>query len=186
MSMGRRRRTGVYWGRFNPPHMGHLAMIRRFRRRCRLIVAIGSSEHYDELTNPFRGSERRRMLESYLEEMGICDVRVVALNDGASEGWALENLLKKCSPDLLFLSDERETLAALAEGKVAVVRFRRTGTVSSTAIRRKIASGDPDWKRMTGNTVVRLIEKYDGPARIRRSFDRAKPTERAGRAAGRS
>jgi hypothetical protein len=52
-----------------------------------LIVAIGSSEHRDERTNPFSGAERKRMLESHLRELQIPDVKVVALRDGPGDGW---------------------------------------------------------------------------------------------------
>lgn len=113
------------------------------------------------------------MMDAYLEESGIRDVRVVTLKDGSSESWALDNLLRKCSPDVLFLSTERNTLARLARNKVTVVRFRRTGPVSSSLIRQQIASGDPRWRKLTGKSVGRLIEEWDGPRRIREAFHRA-------------
>jgi len=80
--LGADRPNGVYWGRFNPPHKGHLAMIQRFRKSCRLTVAIGSSEHRDERENPFSGRERKEMMEALLHESRIGDVRVVVLRDG--------------------------------------------------------------------------------------------------------
>ena len=164
--------TGVYWGRFNPPHKGHLAVIRRLSKRCRLIVAIGSSEHRDERANPFSGAERKRMLRSYLKELKIEGVRVVTLEDGRSERWALGNLIRKCAPDQLFLSTEKHRLADLAETRVRVVRFRRTGTVSSTAVRDAIAAGDGRWRTMTGRSVARLVEEMGGIQRIRRAYGR--------------
>ena len=62
--------TGVYWGRFNPPHQGHLSVIRKFKDKCNLVVAIGSSEHKNERTNPFSGAERKEMMEAYLRNRG--------------------------------------------------------------------------------------------------------------------
>ena len=67
---------GVYWGRFNPPHKGHLSVIRKLNENWNLIVAIGNSEHRNERTNPFSGAARRRMLESYLKELKIWGVKV--------------------------------------------------------------------------------------------------------------
>ena len=171
--------TGVYWGRFNPPHQGHLSVIRRLRDQCRLVVAIGSSEHKNEKTNPFSGAERKAMLESYLQESGIRGVRVVSLNDGRSRSWAVENLVRKCQPDVLYLSDESSLLAELAERRIPVVRFPRTGTISSTRIRDSIASGDDRWKALTGRSVARLIVEMDGPRRIQRAYGRGRPADPA-------
>lgn len=171
--MNEERPVGVFWGRFNPPHVGHLRLIQRFRKRCRLTVVIGSAERRNERANPFGGDERRSMMEGYLRELGIRDVRVVALPDGPSVSWALENMLRRCRPALVFLSTERSRLAKLAERKVRVVRFRRTGRVSSTRLRASIAAGKGDWVRWTGASVVRWILTHDGVARIRRARSRS-------------
>lgn len=163
---------GVYWGRFNPPHRGHLGVIRQFKDRYRLIVAIGSAEHRDERMNPFSGRERKAMMEAYLKESGIDGIRVVALDDGDSETWAVDNLVRRCKPDTVILSTERRGPldAALAKAGVKVVRFKRTGSLSSTLIRHHIATGDPDWRRLTGQSVASLIEEFSGSERIRRIY----------------
>lgn len=170
MLVSRRRPVGVYWGRFNPPHRGHLRVVRRFRDRYRLVVAIGSSEHSNERSDPFSGAERKAMFEAYLREEGIRGVRVVPLNDGPSASWALDLLVRRCRPDLLLLSTEKDVLTDLAERRLPVVRFARNGTVSSTQIRDAIAAGNPRWKSLTGRSVARLIVRWDGVGRIRRAY----------------
>jgi cytidyltransferase-like protein len=165
-----RRPRGVFWGRFNPPHKGHLEMVRRFRRQCGLTVAIGSAEHRDERDNPFSGAERKAMMEAYLQECGMQDVRVVAVKDGPSVSWAIRNLIRTCRPDAVFLPSERSRLVAMVEREVPVVRFRRVGKVSSTRIRDSIAAGRSDWKRLTGRSVVRWISDHDGVTRVRQSY----------------
>ncbi len=172
---GRRRPVGVYWGRFNPPHRGHLGVIRRFQDRYRLLVAIGSAEHRNERRNPFSGNERKAMMEALLQEAGVDGVRVTTLADGPSVRGSVENLVRRCRPDAVILSTERRGSldAALARAGVRVARFRRTGTVSSTRVRDSIAGGTEEWRRLTGEAVATLIEQYDGPERIRRSYGRA-------------
>jgi len=166
----KQRSVGVYWGRFNPPHKGHLDVVRRLRRQCDLTVAIGSAEHRGERRNPFSGAERKAMLGAYLRASGIRDVRVLTLSDGPSLRWAIDNLIRRCRPDILFLSTERSRLAAVAARKVRVVRFARTGRISSTRIRDSIASGRNDWVRLTGRPVVRWIRAHDGIAKIRQLY----------------
>ncbi|HYB79230.1 MAG TPA: adenylyltransferase/cytidyltransferase family protein [Thermoplasmata archaeon] len=183
-----RRPVAVYWGRFNPPHKGHLQVIRRFRRRYRLIVVVGSAERSNTRRDPFSGRERKSMLEAYLRERRIRGARVVTLNDGPSVTWALETLVRRHHPDVLLLSDEKSSLATRAAQRVRVVRFARRGTVSSTRIRRAIARGDPSWSVLTGRSVVRLIERYHGIRRIRRAYgvpEPASPARRGRRGRGR-
>ena len=168
--MGRHGEVGVYWGRFNPPHKGHLSVIRRLKNRCRLVVAIGSSEHHDERKDPFTGAERARMMRAYLKESGIRGVRVITLRDGPSWSWALDNLIDRCKPDVLFLSAEKRRLRSMVVPKVKVVPFRRSGKVSSTRIRDAIAAGDPLWEHLTGASVGRLIVDLDGISRIQKAY----------------
>ena len=163
------RKVGVYWGRFNPPHSGHMSVIKSFNENYQLIVAIGSSEHKNELTNPFSGTERKEMMEAYLRELNIHGVRVVTLNDGDSFSRAVDRMMKKCHPDVLFLSDEKNELAEVARKRVEVVFFPRTGKISSSLIRDYIAAGDGRWKRLTGDSVARLIMQFDGLRRIRKA-----------------
>jgi nicotinamide mononucleotide adenylyltransferase len=150
-------------------------VILRFRSAYRLVVAVGSSERSNERSNPFSGRERKAMLEAYLKERGVRGVRVVALNDGPSESWALDALMRRCHPDVLLLSTEKSRLATLARRKVSVVRFPRRGSVSSTRLRRAIATGDPVWKTLTGRSVAELIERRDGVRRIRRAYGMPDP-----------
>ncbi len=170
ISLSKRSLVGVYWGRFNPPHKGHLSVIRKLKDKCNLVVAIGSSEHKNEKTNPFSGSERKEMMVSYLKESKIKGVRVVTLDDGESESWAVDNLIKKVKPDILFLSTEKSELTGLAKGRVHVVSFERTGVVSSTLIRDSITSGDDRWINLTGKSVAKLIIEFDGINRIRKAY----------------
>ena len=145
-------------------------MIRRLRLRCRLTVAVGSSEHKNERANPFSGAERKAMLRAYLKETGIHGVTVVALNDGKTKAWAVDNLIRKCKPELLFLSNEKSDLVKVAARKVRVVRFTRSGRVSSTLIRNLSARDDPRWKRFTGRSVARAVERVGGIRRIQRVY----------------
>ncbi len=145
-------------------------MIEKLHENWKLIVAIGSSERRNERSDPFSGAERKSMLESYLKELDVQGVRVVTLRDGPSVSWAVDNLIRRCKPDALFLSTEREALIELARHQVRVVRFRRTGTVSSTRIRDSIADGGVAWKRLTGKSVATLISRLDGVRRIQEAY----------------
>ncbi|MDG6907427.1 MAG: adenylyltransferase/cytidyltransferase family protein [Nitrososphaerota archaeon] len=162
--------VAVYWGRFNPPHKGHLGVIKKFNHKYNLTAAIGSSEHKNEKTNPFSGRERKLMLEAYLNEQKIKDVRVVTLNDGKSKSWAIDNLVKKCKPDVLLLSENHEMINLTKGKKIHVLSFKRKGSLSSTLIRDLIASDNSKWRNLTGKSVARMIMKLDGAYRIKTAY----------------
>ena len=80
--------VGVYWGRFNPPHKGHLEMIKSLSKKVKtVIVVIGSSEFKNEKRNPFSGAERKQMLLAYIKEAKIKNVKVVTHKDKGGYFW---------------------------------------------------------------------------------------------------
>jgi len=163
-----KKTVGVYWGRFNPPHRGHIALVKRLVKKVDLlIVAVGSAESKNTKRNPFSGDERVEMLRSYLRERNIKVKEVVAVKDGKSLTSAIDNLFEKCGKfDVLFT--DHKTIAKLVGNRVKVVGFERKGDVSSTLIRDSIAKGE-EWENLTGRSVVSLVRKFDGVARIKRA-----------------
>jgi nicotinamide-nucleotide adenylyltransferase len=162
--------VGVYWGRFNPPHRGHIALIRRLVKKVDyLIIAIGNAEVRNTKRNPFSGAERAAMMKSYLRERGIRVWRVVEVKDGDTWPSSISNLFERCGRfDVLFT--DHEVIANLIGARAKVVAFKRRGKVSSTLIRDYIARGKK-WETLTGRSVVTLIRQYDGINRIRRAYE---------------
>lgn len=165
--------TGLYWGRFNPPHKGHVQLINKILKEVgRLIIAIGSAEFRDTKRNPFGGNERKAMMEVYLREEKLSPkrVKVIAVPDGTSFSSAIKNLFASCSPfDVLYT--DKAAIISLIRKKVKIKRFRRKGTVSSTQIRDAIAAGTT-WEHLTGRSVARLIKAYNGIERIKKAYGR--------------
>jgi nicotinamide-nucleotide adenylyltransferase len=164
-----KKTVGVYWGRFNPPHRGHIALVRELVKKVDfLIIAVGSAESNNTRRNPFSGDERVEMLESYLEEEDLKVKDVIPVEDGKSWASSISNLFEKCgSFDVLFTDKKR--IADLVGNKVKVVIFRRRGNMSSTLIRDSIAKGEK-WENLTGKSVVTLIKRLDGIERIKRAY----------------
>ncbi len=72
----------VFIGRFQPPHLGHLAVIREALRHAgQVIVLVGSAWQARSLRNPWRYEERLRMLRSAFEEEENARIKVVPLLD---------------------------------------------------------------------------------------------------------
>jgi len=72
----------VFIGRFQPPHLGHLAVIHEALKRARqVIVLVGSSWQARSLRNPWRFDERRAMLCSAFDDEENDRLAVVPLLD---------------------------------------------------------------------------------------------------------
>ncbi|MDR5865756.1 bifunctional nicotinamide-nucleotide adenylyltransferase/Nudix hydroxylase [Halomonas koreensis] len=72
----------VFIGRFQPPHLGHLAVIHEALKRARqVIVLVGSAWQARSLRNPWRFEERRRMLTSAFDDQDNARLEIVPLLD---------------------------------------------------------------------------------------------------------
>ncbi len=161
----------LHWGRFNPPHRGHLSAIKKILSEAdELIIAVGSAEERDTERNPFDGEERKRMIEAYLAEEGMdaSRVRVIPVPDGKSIAGSVRNLFSLCGDFDVLYTDKESIISAIGK-KAAVRRIRRSGTVSSTGVRKAIVEGR-SIAGMTGKSVIALIEKFDGEKRIREAY----------------
>ncbi|MDR0517227.1 MAG: bifunctional nicotinamide-nucleotide adenylyltransferase/Nudix hydroxylase [Fibromonadaceae bacterium] len=74
--------TLIYIGRFEPPHNGHFAIIRRALAQTeKLLVLIGSHEVCRSLRNPFTTEERIEMLKISLSEDEQKKITFIPIHD---------------------------------------------------------------------------------------------------------
>lgn len=65
-------KTGLFIGRFQPFHFGHLSVIETILKETdRLIIGIGSSQYEGHEENPYSASLRREMIEAALRDAGV-------------------------------------------------------------------------------------------------------------------
>ena len=61
--MEKKYKVGLYIGRFQPFHMGHLSIVKRALKECdTLVIAIGSSQENRTKKNPFTFEERKAFI----------------------------------------------------------------------------------------------------------------------------
>ena len=74
----RKRTFGVYIGRFEPPHLAHLAVIQEALEQVqKLIVVIGSARGARTTKNPFTLEERQAMILSMAQGAGVARSRLL-------------------------------------------------------------------------------------------------------------
>ena len=72
----------VFIGRFQPPHLGHLAIIREALKRARqVIILVGSAWQARSLRNPWRFDERQAMLRAAFDDADNQRLEITPLLD---------------------------------------------------------------------------------------------------------
>lgn len=168
VSMGKR---GLYVGRFQPFHLGHLNAIRDILKDVdELVIVIGSAQYSHDIKNPFTAGERLVMTRGALEESGVDYSRIwiVPVPDVHLHMMWVSGL-EGYTPhfDVVF-SNEPLTRRLFAEAgyKVRSIRLFDRRLYSSTAIRQKMLTGK-GWAKLVPESVAAFIKEIDGINRLR-------------------
>jgi nicotinamide-nucleotide adenylyltransferase len=134
--------VGLFIGRFQPFHKGHLSALKYVARRCRkIILAVGSSQCKGEPKNPYSFSERKRMLSLGLKADGLsgkCAILPLTdINDDAR--WVSHADANLPRYDICFSNNPLVLrLMKKAGKKTARIPFYRRGYYNATKIRQKM------------------------------------------------
>jgi len=163
-------KRGLYVGRFQPFHLGHLSAVKSILEDVEeLVIVVGSAQYSHTTANPFTAGERLMMIRLALVEANLnCSrVWIVPVPDVHLHMlWvaALEGYTPKF--DIVY-SNEPLTRRLFTEAgyKVKEIRFFERKVYSSTDIRAKMIKGE-DWKELVPKSVAAFITEIDGVNRL--------------------
>jgi len=163
-------RRGLFIGRFQPFHLGHLGAIKDVLNEVdELVVVVGSAQYSHNLADPFTAGERLVMIRKALEEAGIDygriwtvpvpDVHLHMLWVSAVEGYTPKF-------DVVY-SNEPLTRRLFTEAghNVKSIRFHKRKVYSSTKIREKMLNKE-NWEKFLPRSVAEFIKEIDGVDRL--------------------
>jgi nicotinamide-nucleotide adenylyltransferase len=161
---------GLFIGRFQPFHVGHLESVKRLAaQHDELVVGIGSANVSHTPTNPFTAGERMEMIRGALAEAGVANAVVVPIPDvGRNALWVSH--VASLVPRFSVCHTNNPLPARLfseAGYKVAPVPFYDRGTFEGTRIRGLLARDAKEWRALVPAAVARVILEVDGVARVR-------------------
>jgi len=172
-------RRGLYVGRFQPFHLGHLSVVKKILEEVdELVMVIGSAQYSHNADNPFTAGERLIMIRKALEEAGVDwgRVWVVPVPDvHLHMMWVAE--VEGYTPKFnTVYSNEPLTKRLFTEAgyKVKNIPFYDRKVYSSTLIREKMVKG-AGWKKLVPRNVVALIQEIDGNNRLKDLHKTDKP-----------
>jgi nicotinamide-nucleotide adenylyltransferase len=162
---------GLYVGRFQPFHMGHLDAIKYALKEVdELVIVIGSAQYSHNANNPFTAGERLVMVRQALSEASVDnsklwivpvpDVHLHMLWVSAVEGY---------TPKFnVVFSNEPLTKRLFMEGgyPVKTIPLFERKLYMSTVVRGKMVKDD-SWTNLVPKSVADFILKIDGVNRLR-------------------
>ena len=161
--------TGLYIGRFQPFHLGHLSAIQQALNKVdELIIGIGSAQYHHTPENPFTVEERQKMIEINLKEAGIWEkCRIYHIPDiHNDQKWVehVQNIIP--SFESVFVGEEGLVKDLFEKAKIPVKIVQKEVSISATAIRKALAEGG-EWKGHLSPSVVQFLEFIQATERLK-------------------
>ncbi len=172
--------NGLFIGRFQPFHKGHLATVKfALERVDQLIIVVGSAQKSHEFRNPFTAGERIRMIKESLDADGEADVRrimIIPVPDSEVHSlWThqLDMLVPKY--DVVFAND-LFTLMLFNERGIRAIEapLYRRNEMRATEVRKRMAS-EETWEDLVPLPVSKVIKEIKGVERVRALLQRDMP-----------
>jgi len=163
-------KRGLYIGRFQPFHLGHLGAIKDILKEVdELVIVIGSAQYSHRLNNPFTAGERMVMIRRALEEARLAykrfwvvpvpDVHLHMLWVSAVEGYTPHF-------DVVYSNEPLTRRLFIEAGyEVKAIRFHKRKLYSSTEIRKRMLE-DKSWEELVPKSVAAFIKEVDGVNRL--------------------
>ncbi|MEM1630720.1 MAG: nicotinamide-nucleotide adenylyltransferase [Thermofilum sp.] len=163
---------GLFIGRFQPFHKGHLEAVKWIlEREEELVIGVGSAQYAYLPKNPFTAGERLLMIWSSLKVEGLLDrVIITLIPDTDSVHFLWPAYVEMMSPKFdRAYSNDPLTQALLRERgyEVVGVPLKEREVLSGTHVRNLMAQGDEDWRNLVPEAVAKILDQIGGEGRVR-------------------
>jgi len=163
-------KRGLFVGRFQPIHKGHVKAIKDILKQVdELVIVIGSAQYSHGVDNPFTTGERITMIRRALESENIPLTRcwIIPVPDlHIHMIWVSE--VKGYTPkfDIIYTNEPLTRRLFIEAGvKVEPVPFHKRKIYSSTEIRERMLK-NKSWKELVPKSVAQFIKEIKGIERI--------------------
>jgi nicotinamide-nucleotide adenylyltransferase len=165
--------TGLFIGRFQPFHKGHLATIKfALESVTDLAIIIGSAQKSHESRNPFTAGERIMMIRAALsadKDIDMTRIMTIPVQDvDVHSLWTryVDMLVPKY--DVVFANDPFTLLLFKERGtKTIEPPLHERDKLMATEVRKRMAKGEK-WQELVPTQVVKVLVQINGVDRVRR------------------
>jgi len=164
-------KRGLFVGRFQPFHKGHLKPLKDILEKLdELVIVVGSAQYSHKIDNPFTAGERITMIRRALEKEGITPSKywIIPVPDVHVHMTWVSHIIGYTPKFSVVYTNEPLTRRLFVEAgyKVEPVPFHKREVYSATEIRKRMLNGQ-NWEQLVPNSVVQFIKEIDGVKRIR-------------------
>lgn len=155
--------TSLIIGRFQPFHLGHLALVKNVIDAGEFaLIVIGSNQLSRTKENPLTAAERENLIEATLAEANISKksykiLNIADINDNNS--WV--RYLRKTLPafDKVYTGTDYVQDLFKQDGQHPLGEFTFLANISGTKIRQLIKNNNKSWEKLVSPAVADLINK---------------------------
>lgn len=168
--------TGLFVGRFQPFHKGHLATVKfALGKVDQLVIVVGSAQKSHEQRNPFTAGERIRMIKESLDSESVDTGRILIIpvpDVDVHSLWTRQVDMLVPKYDMVFANDSF-TLMLFRERGVKTIEAPLVdrNEMQATEIRKKMAEGG-GWESLVPEPVARIVKEISGVERVRAIAER--------------
>jgi nicotinamide-nucleotide adenylyltransferase len=166
-------KRGLFIGRFQPLHNGHINSIRYCLNKVdELVIVIGSSDKSFEFKNPFTAGERieivREAICKEIKKETLQKIFLIPVPDiGIHRLWTYNVDLLVPRYSAVFTNDLFTTMLFKERGIETIhPELISREKLSATEVRYRIAN-DKDWKELVSVSTAKIIEEINGIDRIK-------------------
>lgn len=159
--------TGLFIGRFQPFHLGHLKDVKDALKVVdQLIIGIGSINEKNTEKNPFSVEERTEMIKYILNKENITNYSIFTIPDFHDDQKWFE-YIEKMSPDFnVVFTGNDWTVRCFKNKGYKIIKINLIKNINSTIIRNRIIN-DENWQELVPKGTVEFLEKIDGLNKIK-------------------
>lgn len=161
---------GLYIGRFQPFHRGHLHAIKHVLSKAdEVVIVIGSAQYSHLLDNPFTAGERVTMVRKALDEANIFPSKywIIPIRDmHVHMMWVAE--VRGYTPKFEYVySNEPLTRRLFVEAGFPVksIPFNKRRLYLATEIRNRMLK-NKSWTELVPKSIAKYIIEIDGVGRL--------------------
>ncbi len=160
---------GLFIGRFQPFHNGHLAVLKEMiKTNDSIVIAVGSAQFSNTDKNPLTAGERLVIITHVLWDLKVREFYIVPVEDVGNDNlWAfkLQQLLPQF--DSVYTNNPLTKKILVRNGfKVKTPGLVKRSELSGTKIREKIKNGK-SWRHLVPETVSKDLMDFGLVERIR-------------------
>ncbi|MFW5904135.1 MAG: nicotinamide-nucleotide adenylyltransferase [Candidatus Saliniplasma sp.] len=171
---------GLFIGRFQPFHKGHMAVVEQMAEECdSILIGVGSAQKEREVHDPLSGGERETIIREVLENRLSKPFKIYPIPDiNCYPAWA--HYVKAILPSFdRVYANSSIVLDLFKETRIETVQVEeiKREEYSGTEIRRRILDGE-QWKHLVPDEVADYLEEIDMRELIKPTIGISSETEK--------